>query len=794
MPKKIPVDVEYNRDLKPLELLLAGIQRPGDFFVNGRFEAPVPKIQIDGVGIVSFPVPQTQIKEIIGQADRAPYGRGELTVLDTSVRNAWQVDAAKVHIGGKSWERTLQEILRSVAAGLGCVSEEISAVLYKLLVYEKGGFFKAHRDTEKSDGMFGTLVIVLPAAHNGGELIVHHAGRKTTIDLSGNEASELAFAAFYADCEHEVQPVTQGGRVCLDYNLVQVKGRKKRKQITAPDYQVEANAAATLLRKALSQPNAPLKIAWLLEHQYSPAGLSFSALKNADSARAKVLSDAAAIADCCVHLGIVHIEEYGSAIPSYDDDYYGRSFRDYRHGEDEEDAEDEEDESADDKDFEIIEVDDGDHFIDEWIDAQNRRVDFGRIPLDAGELIPDGALDDEKPDKQRVMEASGNEGATFERSYHRAALIIWLRSHSAKVLLPAGVGAAIPLLREFVSKGDRNQASILARQILKHWESPPQQWQYGRDSTTPNRSMMLDLMCRLGDVQFVERFIGETVTKEYDGSENAVLIEAAPILGPAKIRILFGTLMFTQTRKRAGHCVQLLAGLVKLDSESKFRSSVHHVAASLVDALANSKGTSTASTVADLMDCLIGLSATELRGHAAAAIVANVAGFNPVTAVVPALALLHQRHGVGIKSDAYFGILWQHAAEFLLARSERPPEPPSDWKQSVTLSCGCADCIELQRFARASSEQVHRFNVRKDRRQHLHRTIDQHDLDMTHVTERKGSPQTLVCSKTRRGYQRQRDQYQADRAAMAALLPLLPENWKESALATRVLVACNSKA
>ena len=793
MPKKIPVDVDYNRDLKALELLLAGIQRAGDFYVNGRLEAPMPNVQIDGVGVVSFPVTPTQNKEIIAQASRAPYGHGEHTILDTSVRNAWQVDATRVHIGGKSWERTLQEILRSVAVGLGCDQEEISAVLYKLLVYEKGGFFKAHRDTEKSDGMFGTLVIVLPSAHRGGELIIHHAGRKSTIDLSGDEVSEFAFAAFYADCEHEVEPVTQGCRVCLDYNLVQVKGRKKGKQLTPPDYRVQVNAAAGLLRDALTVPNAPLKIAWLLEHQYSPAGLSFSTLKNADSARTKLLSEAAAIADCCVHLGIVHIEEYGSAEPYYDGHFYGRSFRHFPDDEDEDDVEEDVYENAGGEDFEIIEIFDGNQYIDEWIDTQNRRVDFGRIPLDAGELIPDGALDNEKPDKQRVTEASGNEGASFERSYHRAALMVWRRSRFAMVLLRAGVGAAIPLLREYVLQGNRKPATVLTRQILNHWESPPQRWQFGRDYTPPNRSVMLDLLCRLGEVSLIERFIGGILTREYDGSENTELPVAVPLLGPAKTRKLLGALMTTHVRKSAGNCVQLLASLVRLDSASPLRSSLHHVAASLVDALANSRETSTASTVADLMDCLANLATAELRGQAAAAIVANVAGFDPVTAVVPALSLLHRRHGIGVKSDACFGKLWQHSAEFLLARSERPPKPPADWKQSVTISCRCVDCIELQRFARAPSEPVHRFGVRKDRRQHLHRTIDQHNLDMTHVTERKGSPQTLVCTKTRRAYQRLCEQYQADRIAMRDLIPLLPENWKESALAARVLVASNAK-
>ena len=107
------------------------------------------------------------------------------------------------------------------AADLGCEGATVSAEFYKLLVYDAGGFFVAHRDSEKTGGMFGTLVVVLPSEHEGGELIVRHAGRQVEADLSAREAGEIRYAVFYADCEHEVRPITSGHRSCLIYNLVQ---------------------------------------------------------------------------------------------------------------------------------------------------------------------------------------------------------------------------------------------------------------------------------------------------------------------------------------------------------------------------------------------------------------------------------------------------------------------------------------------------------------------------------------------------------------------------------------------
>src|SRR5260370_3619452 len=109
--------------------------------------------------------------------------------------------------------------MSTVIAGLGCSGMNVSAKLYKLLVYETGGLFRPHRDTEKADGMFGTLVIVLPSPHSGGELIIRHGPREVTVDLSSPEVSDLTFAAFYADWEHQVKPIAHGNRVCLTYNL-----------------------------------------------------------------------------------------------------------------------------------------------------------------------------------------------------------------------------------------------------------------------------------------------------------------------------------------------------------------------------------------------------------------------------------------------------------------------------------------------------------------------------------------------------------------------------------------------
>jgi hypothetical protein len=130
---------------------------------------------------------------------------------------------------------------------------------------------------------------------------------------------------------------------------------------------------------------------------------------------------------------------------------------------------------------------------------------------------------------------------------------------------------------------------------------------------------------------------------------------------------------------------------------------------------------------------------------------------------------------VGVPGDPAFARLWHHAADFLLARSGHPPEPPKDWHQEVTIKCQCLECRALEGFARNPLERVHRFLAATERRAHLHSTIEQYGLDMTHETERKGRPFTLVCTKTLRGFERRCGQYHQEISAMAALVPITPE-------------------
>ena len=218
---------EVMKDAKlALEELLESLGDSISFAASGSLTPVMPGLELKGIGSIGTPVSAADAKRLVAKASLAPYGRGEETIVDPNVRRVWQLEPSQFVLRNTEWNAHLAAIVDAVKAEFG-IRQKVNAQLYKLLVYEKGSFFAPHRDSEKTPGMFATLVVGLPSRHEGGSLIVEHDGKTKTIDFGGKNAEfKTQYAAFYADCQHKIMPVTAGYRVCLVYNLA-IAGKKQ---------------------------------------------------------------------------------------------------------------------------------------------------------------------------------------------------------------------------------------------------------------------------------------------------------------------------------------------------------------------------------------------------------------------------------------------------------------------------------------------------------------------------------------------------------------------------------------
>lgn len=644
------------------------------------------------------------------------------------------------------------------------IAEQVDAELYKLLIYEKGSFFAPHRDTEKILGMFATLVVGLPSRHEGGKLIVTHDRQMKTIEFAGNDAEfKTQYAAFYADCQHEIEPVTDGYRICLVYNLA-IAGKKS--QPSAPQNSLAVEKTAALLTKLFSGENDFDKIAIPFTHQYTEAGLDPQHLKGADRARAEVLARAAESLAYACHIALLtHWQSGGVDYNTWDfDDGWGR-----RRG------------RSSDLDVSGVEMDevyDENMSLDHWVDPHGQKQPFGEIHLKENEVL--GGTENWSY-QQEVHEATGNSGATLERWYRRAVMVIWPPDRTFRILAGEGQAAALPELERMVAQS-KAPASLkncreFAEQIVACWQS--RQAFRGKQPDYPAR--MLKMIECIGNEKLSRRFIRDVLPKDFDGSEGHSLVRLCERFGWPSFADELRSLVVQQeptddfaaafaevpqiislcrplfsdpppmSPARRNVCEGLADELVRIieccdsDKRRSYRSDGGRrgVVEGMVRILS-------AIEAKEPLDWFLSYVLEDARQYdLRKVLVADVKAIYGWLENVPSAQPAAER-------------LMQHCIAQLREATDQRPQPPKDWARAADWDCKCEDCRELARFLRNPAAAVGRFPLRKERRQHLHQQIEHHQLDCTHETERKGSPQTLVCTKTQSSFERQLKQYKAD--------------------------------
>ncbi len=774
-----------------LAKILAEVDRPGDYFVSGRAEFLAPRIEVEGVGLIALPLMPAQAKQLIKAATRAPFGRGAETVVDTNVRRTWQIEANHVSIGGKQWPKTLDDIVTRAAEGLG-VKGPVTAELYKLLVYDKGSFFVSHRDTEKAPGMFATLVVALPSQSKGGELVVGHSDREERLDLHCDEPSEVAFAAFYADCVHEVLPVTSGCRATLVFNLMRVG---KGAVIEPPNYAAETAKVATLLTawaktKAgigaspdqigdISDQDAaiaalPEKLVYPLEHAYTPAELTFEGMKGVDAAIARLLATAAPQAGCDLHLALLMVCESGSA------EYTGRENWHYRRGQ--RDAGKLELRVE----FEVIDVFDGSKTMSEWRRPDGVPTTLGKLPIKDDEVSPTDALDDVDPDEEHFHEATGNEGASFERTYARAALVIWPSDRMLIVLNQAGLEATLPYLEELLRnwqaaapkkrQSHKQQVADLAGLMIATW--PERSW-HGRGRTEPSElGRMFGLLARLGDTTLAEKMTEKLIRQRgHDKGDNPAILQALSLLPDDHTADWLRKVVEANGVEALGSCCAMLAGaldgnfaktpkLLLAAGQALLKQLPGDPASAPKDQWDRPRvAVADATCVADLVGVVDRID-PGLAKRTADHILAWPRHFDLDHIVVPAIKkLLTSRRPGGTA----FEVLHAACVAHLNTRIAEPLEAPQDWIRPNGIGCHCQSCADLSTFLSDPGRESWMLRAAQQIRTHVEDAIRRANADLDTETLRKGSPHSLIAVKNQGSYKRRVVQRKHDLADLAIL-------------------------
>jgi hypothetical protein len=763
---------------KQLIKALGKIDRPGTFCASGSAPAVLPGLEVEELGPIGLPLTPKQAEELKQHCEQAPYGKGEDTLVDTSVRRVWRMTPDHFTLTNPEWQEFLQQTVRTIQEKLGLEKQKLEAHLYDLLLYEPGSFFLPHRDGEKLDRMVATLVVVLPSSFQGGELIVRHEGEEQTIDFSGAGPFHIHWAAFYADCEHEVRPLRKGYRLCLVYNLTLAKATKK--SLAAPRTSEHVEAVRDILREWVEDEEAR-KLVITLDHQYTPDGLAWDALKGTDGVKARVLAEAARQAGCKAYLALLTFHESGSAV------YSGGGYRRRGWYDDEEDA----------GDHEMDEVFESSVTLDHWSDSEGHRVKLEPLDVADDELLEPEALEAVEPEEE-FEGYTGNVGMTLERWYRHAAIVLWPELAHFSVLCDDDGRKAVPALELLVKQWQRSrgeEAERLKAQCLEFADAIIAQWRpvsyggyFGIESRPRN---LLATLKRLDDPRLIGAYLGKVLAEDASVDPGKSLAAICRKYGWDTFRRELEAVVKGTTAGSLARNVRLLENLCLANPRKKeaWLELCGDLAPAVVAALEaidrqaatdwQARSIDRTEVLAGLVRSLLATRQEELLGRVVEHVEAAPAEYPLIPVQVGVLSALRPWLKKNLEGPSPALAAWIAACcEQLEALTAQEPQKPTDFRRDATFSCKCADCSALKRFLEDPEERTYRFRAGQDRRQHVETTIRAGRCDVDCKTERRGSPHTLVCTKNTASYQARLKKYHADQKHLATLRAIearLPE-------------------
>ena len=753
--------------------------RSAKFVVDGALPVADPGLVVEGLGRVPVPLKRGAAKALIALSSIAPYGKGTKTLIDEQVRKTFELDASKFTLGDE-WNTAIADATRTVAQALGLPEHRLEARLYKLLIYEKGGFFLPHRDSEKHDRMVASLIAVLPNPFEGGKLIVRHGSAEQEIPFQVAGAGTRAhFAAFYADCEHQVERVTHGIRLALAYNLVLAPGRAVRSAKPSTPADGLAEAIGTWVARHPAEP-----LVFALDHHYTQRGLSLDLLKGADRKLAEEVVAAAERSGCFVHLAQVSRHLTNSAFDEYDRYGYGDFRLALQSGHRVLVGEEIEDEL----------------YGEEWADLDGKKQPWRAIRFDPSAIISTIPLDDWKPTSEEYEGYTGNAGNMLDRWYHRSAVVVWLRDHHYGVVTRGNAADCIPQFCSMVKKlpktpkakrdETRDECLRFARALVANWPSRYSHMQWG-DAAEAQFEAFSESLLLLHDRDLIAAFLLVLAERDNTTSLKSFVVAACREFGwdafERELKMLISPRLDQYGRQKE-FAARDLEWLAEFCGEKTHDPDWRILAGQLCKiaverfcqhedrrwwAREREKANASETSLPLLLRALAASGRDDDFARVIRFIREEPNEFTLDYGQVPALKSLipwsRDRLGsIYMPLQSWFETV-QNELEQATATK---PTPPPDWSRPANIDCKCKFCAQLNAFLADPKAEIGRIPAADDKRRHVIQQIERHRSDVRHGLERTGRPYSLVLTKTTGSYDRAMKRYEKDRHLLRELRSL----------------------
>jgi len=170
------------------------------------------------------------------------FGKGKSTKLDKEIRDSKEILAKHIKLTPE-FSKEIQIQVDEMALRLNH-PKQVECHLSKMVIYEEGGHFNAHIDTNHKPNMIFTLSveIFVNEENEGGILKINNRFEVP----SSTKEDELILALFYHDVLHEVTELTEGTRICLIFDVIDLENVA---QIQIKEYEKEFKKGIQAFKK-----------------------------------------------------------------------------------------------------------------------------------------------------------------------------------------------------------------------------------------------------------------------------------------------------------------------------------------------------------------------------------------------------------------------------------------------------------------------------------------------------------------------------------------------------------------
>ena len=245
------------------------------FCIEDTFFSTDINASVKGIGKLEFPLTESTVKKIIEVSSKSKFRK---------IRKYSVIPADQLEVTVN--ENSFNDVLQRYTNGLNIASSNmLTTSLSKMVIYGPEQFIESKKNDLEVPNMVGSLVIVLPYPHKGGDVIIKYKDNRR-IFFGSKNSNFVKCVAFYPDCENEVLKVTEGYCVTLIYNIIFNTTLSK-------SIGIKVNEDQELIDSFKTYFSEKTIIVYLLNHDYPENHLKWEMLKGSDRVFASIMFEVA---------------------------------------------------------------------------------------------------------------------------------------------------------------------------------------------------------------------------------------------------------------------------------------------------------------------------------------------------------------------------------------------------------------------------------------------------------------------------------------------------------------------